>query len=1023
MARSGTSDPYLKVRVGQGPQLKTHHVKKTLNPDWHDESLVLPIGSLDDSVFIEVWDYGQLADDFMGSLSPIPVLSTPWWRSPAESHLIEASVLLPGTKTGQDSSSSTTPPSSLAHLTLPTLALTPSASSSALPSSPPLSPHSPASSQSLSLSLSLSAGAVHTLPGDSVSPRNRSSVALTSHLRLPDAAEELELSPRHPASRGNLGGGEIMISVCREPMVPSTQLHMSSMCLIGDLMERLEDATVLLKLVDASTGKTVAKQQVTNGAYSPESASIVWPEKRENRATFQIGPHMFQHRVIANVSAVVDRKRTDLGWLSYSLLECAENMTLSLRPMCQKPKGSQTRTQHMFVSVRSGVRCNFAFQMRCTAPSYKSPEVRSFNLDEQKKVVKIILDADTELFDRMGIAGMTKAACVTQRTTALALRNDLIKAVSKTLLPEEKNDFLAECRTFFLHEVSTDGSRQVRMLRSGERVWQWAAWNTRSNLVFKETGVQRSFDDPATSVEGVFGVPLDQTVAVSGGKLVIPQVVEECVGTLLLFAKTEGLFRIAGTTSRVDQLVAQYDRCNTIDLSAESAHDVASLFIRFFMDLPDPLFPARLYDGVLRAAGSLRLEDIRALIDCLPAVHQLVMERFFAFLSVVAGHAAVNKMTSSNLAVCWTPVIIRAEGDDPMKLIANSHKLNGLVAFIVDNAAALFPPIRTIDNIHSHFREQEAIGDMYVVADRFGELSLLRALDASILGTWTPGAPAAISSDDVFKLRNYSHPHLLPLRNIYRAGTNFYPIYAHNEGLFVEILTSSMGVYRETEVINFVRQLLSAVAYLHSENHCHREIQPSNIYCSVTSSFPSSSSSSSSPSSSSPASTHSSLVIKLAGGSYINQILDVGFCELDVRFAAPEVLTPATAAIASRFSDMWSVGCVAYLLLTGRYPFDAPTQPELLDLITNPAKPLAFENQDFKSLPPAACSFVRSLLVRDPLSRPSAVDSLRHPWISQIKKESSLTDLKPAQLNLKGTLDLRAILAQRKSSASTVSDP
>ena len=61
-----TRDPYVRVKVGQQPSLRTSSATKTLNPIWN-EIFVFNVQSADELVLVEVWDQDVWSgDDFMG---------------------------------------------------------------------------------------------------------------------------------------------------------------------------------------------------------------------------------------------------------------------------------------------------------------------------------------------------------------------------------------------------------------------------------------------------------------------------------------------------------------------------------------------------------------------------------------------------------------------------------------------------------------------------------------------------------------------------------------------------------------------------------------------------------------------------------------------------------------------------------------------------------------------------------------------------------------------------------------------
>lgn len=81
--------------------------------------------------------------------------------------------------------------------------------------------------------------------------------------------------------------------------------------------------------------------------------------------------------------------------------------------------------------------------------------------------------------------------------------------------------------------------------------------------------------------------------------------------------------------------------------------------------------------------------------------------------------------------------------------------------------------------------------------------------------------------------------------------------------------------------------------------------------------------------------------------------------------------------------DMWSVGMLSYQLLTGRFPFWEDVRNETLanvwDAILN--KEINWLAPELTPLSHSAKSFLMALLNRDPRARPSAFESLSHPWI------------------------------------------
>ena len=90
--------------------------------------------------------------------------------------------------------------------------------------------------------------------------------------------------------------------------------------------------------------------------------------------------------------------------------------------------------------------------------------------------------------------------------------------------------------------------------------------------------------------------------------------------------------------------------------------------------------------------------------------------------------------------------------------------------------------------------------------------------------------------------------------------------------------------------------------------------------------------------------------------------------------------------------DVWSLGVIAYVLLSGCIPFDGDTNSEIAQAILN--KPLLFDLFMFNSVSFEAKDFINKCLRKRPFFRMSAKSALQHSWFkilkTQVPKQQSL---------------------------------
>ncbi|XP_038646242.1 striated muscle preferentially expressed protein kinase [Scyliorhinus canicula] len=163
----------------------------------------------------------------------------------------------------------------------------------------------------------------------------------------------------------------------------------------------------------------------------------------------------------------------------------------------------------------------------------------------------------------------------------------------------------------------------------------------------------------------------------------------------------------------------------------------------------------------------------------------------------------------------------------------------------------------------------------------------------------------------------------------------------------------------ETELRLYIRQILEGISYLHQNHILHLDMKPDNILMADSAS--------------------ESVRICDLGNAQIATPDTPQYCQFGTpEYCSPEIVNQAPV---SPVTDIWPVGVIAYICLTGISPFFSENDKTTLLNVKN--YDVAFEEKMFANLSRESRGFVIKLLVEDKL-RPDAEECLQHPWFSSI---------------------------------------
>jgi serine/threonine-protein kinase Chk2 len=222
--------------------------------------------------------------------------------------------------------------------------------------------------------------------------------------------------------------------------------------------------------------------------------------------------------------------------------------------------------------------------------------------------------------------------------------------------------------------------------------------------------------------------------------------------------------------------------------------------------------------------------------------------------------------------------------------------------------------------------------------------------------------------DEVNILKRVSHPNIISIKDVYESSQKLYLVLELVTGgeLFDRILTA--GRFDEDKAREFFIQMLQAVDYLHEQNIVHRDLKPENILL--------------------KSKTEDIIKISDFGLSRVfneNASMMKTMCGTP-QYVAPEVLTDAQSEGYGPACDLWSLGVILYILLSGKFPFKNDSTGAVYEQIKTAN--FVFDN-DWDNISEEAKDLIRHLLTVDPKKRWTAKEALNSPWIRKEKLHNS----------------------------------
>uniref|UniRef100_A0A4W4GZ82 Myosin light chain kinase, smooth muscle n=1 Tax=Electrophorus electricus TaxID=8005 RepID=A0A4W4GZ82_ELEEL len=273
-----------------------------------------------------------------------------------------------------------------------------------------------------------------------------------------------------------------------------------------------------------------------------------------------------------------------------------------------------------------------------------------------------------------------------------------------------------------------------------------------------------------------------------------------------------------------------------------------------------------------------------------------------------------------------------------------------------------------------------SVKDFYDVEDRLGTGKfgqVFKLVEKSTKKVWAGKFIKAFSQKEKENVRqeigimnSLHHPKLVQCIDAFEGKSDIVMVMEMISGgeLFERIVDEDFEL-TEREVIKYMLQIIDGVQFIHKQGIVHLDLKPENIMCV----------------------NKTGTKIKLIDFGLARRL--EGSASLKVLFGTPEFVAPEVINYEeiSYPTDMWSIGVICYILVSGLSPFMGDNDNETLANVTSAT--WDFEDEAFDEISEQAKSFISRLLKKDMKARLTCAQCLEHTWLKQDTKNMEAKQL------------------------------
>ncbi|KAI0218927.1 Serine/threonine-protein kinase 33 [Lamellibrachia satsuma] len=281
---------------------------------------------------------------------------------------------------------------------------------------------------------------------------------------------------------------------------------------------------------------------------------------------------------------------------------------------------------------------------------------------------------------------------------------------------------------------------------------------------------------------------------------------------------------------------------------------------------------------------------------------------------------------------------------------------------------------------HTRIEDEVQMEEVYIIGKKLGEGNFGIVRKVVHKETNVPWACKAVNKEkagsskirllerEVDILKKVHHEHIIRLKEVLETPKKMYLIMEYCSGGELADVLKAKKRFSEIEAKTIIERLASAIGYLHKKGMVHRDIKLENILMAQN-----------------PKDKNDKLYIKVTdfglsvmkGVGHDSMMMD--FCGTPM-YMAPEIIDNKTY---SEMCDIWAMGVITYMLLSGVPPFYSRKEGKLYHMIkTVDVKSRLNVAVPWSNISPEAKDCIIRMMHPNPAHRMSAHEVLDCAWIS-----------------------------------------